>query len=388
MKVALILMIKNEVSLLEAWLDYHSQLFGPGSIHLFDNGSTNNQTLSIIDRWKPKLGSFSDSYKTPEDFKNKNEFCLKKVRELESKGYDLFFPMDCDEFIAVETEDGVSTSRLSVFEELDKYKNVDKILRIKWAYDNSPVYIGKYIRSRGQKKCFFFKNICESLDHGYHDATSYEHGLEVVFTNIVYIHHHFREYHDYVRAAKDKLLPWTNEFDFNSLKKFKADSRPGHHLIDRILSDESLYYVDTRERFKLLSNFYLKDFFDFLTSRGHNIYPDEGILEFITLNENWKYHIDSCTVSDHLVSVTGWAFTETQLVVECLRLRFEGTLTEPISFQVINRPDVAVVHPTAPTSCGFSFSFDVSDLSLGEFSGVFLSSTPGNIGCFVEVVKM
>ncbi len=384
MKVALLLMIKNEVHLLSAWIDYHHRLFGAENIHIFDNGSDNPNTLEILNRWASRGINVSYDYSSPLDFKNKADVYLKKIRELESLGVEFFFPMDCDEFIALETAVGVSIEKSLIFKELENYKDNRHILRIKLAYDNSPLSPGKYVKS-SQKKCFFTANVCKTSDHGFHDSVSFDFGRDYIVTNVVYIHHHFRLYDDYIRAARDKLTPWTTDFGRESLLRFKNESRPGYHLINALLADEIIYYIESRERFKSRKVFAIESFFQFMKNNKHILFVSDEISSFLNEDINWRCCVDYSGFSSERFEFSGWAFNDNNSPVSFIRLHLGNEISEAMRFDLVNRPDVQIVYPSAPLSCGFSVVVSNISFNPSMVSGFFISDAKDRLGSFFRL---
>lgn len=384
MKIAVIVMIKDEVELLEAWLSYHSYIFGAESLFIFDNGSTNLKTRTILSDWHIRLGGLDVSHSTSEDFRDKGDIFLKKIRALEDDGFDCFFPLDCDEFIAVDYFGNISTNAENIKCELNMFRLERRILGIKYALDNSPLLNFKYTKSP-QKKCFFMGGVCSSLDHGFHDAKSFDNNLNCVETNIIYIHYHFRLYRDYVRAARDKLGPWIKNFDKKQLVDYRNAKKPGFHLIDKIISEPEIYYLEQRARFSGVDVVEVESFMKFMSARNLLVNIDLVLAAYISDEVGWQAHIDTCILVDSRLLINGWAFNEGGLQLGSVRLKFSNFISEPLIIHEQARPDVGRVHGSAPLFCGFSFACPVREIDDLVGLSVLFSSSKAILGHLMAI---
>ena len=385
MKIALVLMVKDEVELLEAWLEYHSNLFGSDSIFLFDNGSTNIQSLQLLKSWEGRLGGVDYSYSSVQDYENKPHIYINKFRELEGLGFDCLFPMDCDEFIAVDIDGHVAIDKFSIFAELNKFVGSKHILRIKYALDNTPLVDFGFVKSH-QKKCFFFNGVCNSSDHGFHDSTSFEFGLEYIATNIIYFHYHFRGYDDYVRSAKDKLSPWISSFDDAALLEYKSKKMPGHHLIDKILQGPLSYYSDQKS--KIFKNKLIKvgDFEAFMVGRKLLINKYSDLINELDVVD-WNFHIDELTFSDSKLKIRGWAYNSIGAEIKSIRLKINEYISDLLHFELSDRSDVVIVHTSALVKCGFSIEYKCELELQGKEIGLYFSSDLLTMGKYCVVAN-
>ena len=99
MRVACICMQKNERHLLGPWLAYHEHLFGPKSIVVFDNGSTDESAISMLKAAEARSVSVHWEYNTARDYEKKHIYIGKLIEDMASE-FDFLMPLDCDEFVA------------------------------------------------------------------------------------------------------------------------------------------------------------------------------------------------------------------------------------------------------------------------------------------------
>ena len=97
MSAAVLMMQKDEGTLLESWLNFYNYVYGMDNIYLFDNGSVDPLTNAILKEWISK-GLKVFQHPGPLSFENKGAIILNKIKEINHQ-YDYFFPVDCDEFI-------------------------------------------------------------------------------------------------------------------------------------------------------------------------------------------------------------------------------------------------------------------------------------------------
>ena len=123
LKIAVLMMQKNETELLEKWIVYHSELFGTENLFLFDNGSDDKKTIEILRVWQNKGLNVSWEHSTKHDFESKGTILGDRIKVLEeSNSYDCFIPLDCDEFLAVRlVNGGISCEFQDICSEIERY---------------------------------------------------------------------------------------------------------------------------------------------------------------------------------------------------------------------------------------------------------------------------
>ena len=95
MRIACIMMQRNERSLLGPWLAYHADLFGIENLYVFDNGSDDRETRDTLTRFE-RLGLNLDWGRPGSQYFNaKGERVANCIKWLdEHQGYDFYFPLD------------------------------------------------------------------------------------------------------------------------------------------------------------------------------------------------------------------------------------------------------------------------------------------------------
>ncbi|NSY51298.1 glycosyltransferase family 2 protein [Agrobacterium tumefaciens] len=251
MKIACLMMQKNEDILLEPWLRYYDHLFGAENIFLYDNGSETQTCREALKMGESMGSQVFYNYSEKKDFENKGSIFSAKIQELDKLGeYQMYFPLDCDEFIGVRNSDGTfSFDRDRIISEIALYKGAQRPLLVKQGLDNHPEKSGYFRFSNQVRKTFFPELMCKTLDHGFHDGQART-GNPGHTTNLVYLHYHYKPYDVAVDHSKQKLLPWLEDFSKDSLLDFKRSRGPGHHLVDILLCISADEYYSNFEKVK------------------------------------------------------------------------------------------------------------------------------------------
>jgi len=190
-RIGIMMMEKDEDDHLRSWLDYHSFLFGPENLYVWDNDSSSDKCRHTLGEYESRGVIVNYDLKTPTDFRRKGITFGQKMNELDAIGsYDFYFPLDCDEFLAVEYAPGVlRCDPDTIAEELAELSGEDRALGIQWAYYN---IIGHkdYFWRIPHIKTFFRTGTFEWMDHGYHEGRAKVPGRRE--TRFVYIHYHYK----------------------------------------------------------------------------------------------------------------------------------------------------------------------------------------------------
>jgi len=248
MNIAIIMMQKNELDLFPIWIKYHGELVGYNNIYVFDNGS-DEYMESLLGKAEEKGVNIDRNHKTGYDFENKGNIIAKKIRELDKLNipHDFYFPIDCDEFIGVEKQDGeVSINRKDIVDTLMNYIKSPDILMIKHGFDNHPSKYSLFGR-KGRRKCFFAQGSCRKLSLGFHTGKAY-HSEKEVRTNIVYFHFHNKPIDLLKFHSLQKLENRVSNFLLPTLIKHRNEKRRGSHLINHLLFKDEIDYENEFER--------------------------------------------------------------------------------------------------------------------------------------------
>jgi glycosyl transferase family 2 len=225
-KAACVMVAKNEDDLIEPWLFYHGALFGLEHLYVFDNGSTNPRTLSVLERYG-KLGVNIDySRKTPQDHKSRSLWLGSFIQGLADDNYDFILPLDCDEFLALRDVDQIiRCDKPLILAELEKLAGRHAIFQ---AYHSYPNLIGKagVYMNWAQKKHFFSRRSFKTTDHGFHNVTAAD-GAVFENTDFAYIHYHYKPFDIMVAHSKQKL---SRDYDVSDINNIPAANRLGQFL--------------------------------------------------------------------------------------------------------------------------------------------------------------
>lgn len=238
LNTAILMMQKNETELLNKWIIYHSEIFGLSNLHIFDNGSDDEQTKNLLLAWQTKGLSVEWEYSFKQDFESKGKILGDKILTLESQNrFDCFIPLDCDEFLAVQLGSGrISCEAEDIFAELESNSESQDVLLIDAQFFNSPISDSWFHRFEN-RKCFFMKNTFESMDVGFHWGKVKNSSIEKK-TNLVQFHFHNKPFVDAREHARNKLALRVNSFDKEYLANYKGN---GRHLTKYFLLSEAEY---------------------------------------------------------------------------------------------------------------------------------------------------
>lgn len=250
-RVACIMMQKNEDDLLEPWIAYHGRMFGYENLFVFDNGSTNQRVLKTLEKYVGRINLMTNRAQKI-DFERKGEIIGALITSLEqNNGPDFFLPLDCDEFVALDSPGGgISCSPESVAAYLGGLAGDPRVLTIKRSYFNVPGQPLQFYRRDG-RKCFFASGSFLALDIGYHQGKS-RHTNEEYQTEIVHVHFQNKPFQTFQTHAKQKLEGRIPNFLPETLARYRGR---GYHLCRYLLmsEEEYLHSFDHRRKLRLPS---------------------------------------------------------------------------------------------------------------------------------------
>ncbi len=237
MRVACVMMQKNEMDLLELWICYHAGLFGLTNLHVVDNGSDIPEVIEIL-RYYRTIGLNVDfSKSTDNDFIAKGEILGNIMRKIDiEQAADIVVPLDCDEFFAVQTNNGITVDKNDILLELGLYKNNPHVLRVNHCLVNVPGAFGQFCRW-DYKKVLFAQNTFQYMDRGFHGGVS-KLGDGYADTSVVYIHLHFKKFQVLVAHSEEKLKKYTDISNRGNLDGYQGN---GWHLVKYLLMSEQDY---------------------------------------------------------------------------------------------------------------------------------------------------
>lgn len=238
--VACVMMLKNERLLLEPWLYYHGYLFGFENIFVFDNGSTDPEVRTILEKFRAVGVTVDYSKNAQNDFDGKGNIVGHLINEFRTCGrYDIVFPLDCDEFVAICGERGPSCQRNDIMAEIHRLAPLHRAARVGRCLDNRPGFIDVFRFPDFMKTIMPVADFA-SIDHGFHEGRTSNH-LEMCPTDIIYIHLHYKPFALQQEHARAKLEPFVDVNDENALRNFTG---VGKHLPRYLFMTEDEYYSD------------------------------------------------------------------------------------------------------------------------------------------------
>jgi hypothetical protein len=220
MRLACVMMQKNEKLLLEPWIRYHGDLVGSENLFIFDNGSSDHSVIEFL-KGAEEIGVnvFWD-HASRSDYLDKGSLVARLIQKLDrANPYDFYLLLDCDEFLACQTEAGPSCERQEVDAALLPLLGSKDVLVVASKYWNNPCRMHKYSRTIASRKCFFARDACGSLDHGYHHARARLSNKEIV-TRLVYFEFHYQPYLLHRKASRQHLSGLLPDFSRRSLRAY------------------------------------------------------------------------------------------------------------------------------------------------------------------------
>lgn len=344
MKVACIMMQKNEIELLKPWFYYHSSIFEASNIYILDNGSTDKAVLSTLKSIESLGAKVIYKYNTNQDFERKGDIIGGLITELDNGSYDFFMPLDCDEFVAVYDQNGnVSCNKLDIQSELNNNINSKDTLVISGQLFNCPLN-NKLFHYQETRKTFFTKKSFRSLDLGYHWGKSISLGEHK--TKITHFHFHNKPFNILLSHAREKLKSRVDSFDPEYLKTYNG---LGSHMVRYFLITEDEYLT----QFENLSYIETSSIIDAL-SKCHEKIPYKNELN---IDLNAKGYIDSISYdsSSSFISFSGWTFLKGNEITSFNIKSSDGKIFLVDTFKKVVRQDVAEHLGITANLVGFEF---------------------------------
>ena len=371
MKVAIIMMQKNEDELLNKWADFHGALFGYENLYIFDNGSTSYESIKALNSLEGLGCNINREHNTKKDFEAKGLIIGNTIKKLEASGeYDFYFPLDCDEFLGVVNNKDEATFDIEDIEtELSKYVGSKEVLLNKFQFLNSP--ISKQHFSLGSaRKCFFYKGNFKSVDIGFHWGENLHSDVEIR-TNIIQVHFHRKPFEEIKKYALQKL---SHRVDVTDLNKFKTYKGAGHHLTRYFFMDEYTYLKGMAKKCNLRSNAISKKFEAFSIPwpyenklQSHNLFINKhNLSNFINPKIELTPVIGGLgmlTLNGTDLVLKGWAINAKKEPATHFYLMINDSICISANkITNVSRPDVEKTQGVTDTKLGFSLEVDISEL--------------------------
>ena len=371
MKVAIIMMQKNEDELLDKWADFHGALFGYENLYIFDNGSTSDESIKALNSLESLGCNINRENNTKKDFEAKGDIIGNKIKELEALNkYDFYFPLDCDEFLGVVNDNDKASFDIEDIEaELSKYVGSKDVLVNKVQFFNSPIS-KVHFRYIDTRKCFFYKGNFKSLDIGFHWGKN-KHSESEIQTNIIQVHFHQKPFEEIKKYALQKLSHRVDVDDLNKLKTYKG---AGHHLTKYFFMDEFTYLKDIIKKKHLHSSAISKKFEDFSIPWPYeeklqpaNLFVNKHNLSNFTQpmikHEVIRGGLDMFTLKDTNIQLRGWAINIKKEPASYYSLLINDSICIAANkITNVSRPDVEEKESVIGIELGFLLEFDLSEL--------------------------
>lgn len=383
MRVACLMMQKDETHLLSHWIEYHGNLFGLQNLYIYDNGSSDPVCLDVIDKYE-KLGvNFYFQFDSQADFLNKGNILGDKIHELEAtNAYEFLIPLDCDEFIGVISDAGViSCDSKVIHDELDMHSKTEDVLLFRYQLYNS-VFSSMWFSRRYWPKTFFKSGTYGFLDEGFHWGRSKK-GPGEHKTNLIQFHLHNKPFATIQAHTLRKISARVTDKSREAILNYVG---AGEHVIKYLRMDEHQYsnhFLRTpHQKIPVLMNAFsalgLSWPFNDSAIASQNALFDFLILGQdalgLELSENFPHgplngFVDLITDHGRTINVNGWAFGVDGVGVKNFQLRMNGNaIATSTNYQEISRPDVVTVFPQAQIGCGFNVDFELSTDSVGDLN--------------------
>ncbi|MXV44541.1 hypothetical protein GS501_05695 [Saccharibacter sp. 17.LH.SD] len=242
--VKVMMMQKNEGPRLARWLTHYGQIFGMENLLIFDNGSSDKFTISLLNEAEYRGAHVRRDLNRPVDFQMKGQHYNNVIASLDhDEEYDFALPVDCDETLCVFTEGGLSLDARDIHAEFERLKSYRGAFSIGLSLFNVPNREGWYAPNRFFPKGFVPARCGARIDNGHHFPTSSE-VPESFLTRFTYLHNHHRPYREMIRNARAKLaLEVENVTDKELLREHARRALPGGHLVHLLLGTQADYYT-------------------------------------------------------------------------------------------------------------------------------------------------
>ena len=231
------MMQKDEVDLLDAWFKYHGYLFGFENLSVIDNGSTDPSVISTLRRYEEAGSIIHWEYQTSENFERKGDLAKALIERFDAQGgYDLAFPLDCDEFVCAMIGSGLTVERDKIHAYLDSISHYRVAHLVTNGLQNVPNKPG-WFKAGNIPKGFFSSGTINTLDNGFHDPRTHTDGKRHN-SSIAYLHLHNRSLAKVRHHAAQKLKHRTDLLDLERLRSYQG---PGEHLTKYFFMTEDQY---------------------------------------------------------------------------------------------------------------------------------------------------
>lgn len=156
LKIALILLQKNESLQLEPWMQCHVSVIDTSSILSYDNGSTDATTLAILATAESIGFKIKKTYSQQKEYYVTGEMFAQLIKGLDaSHPHDFDFPIDGDESLACDRDGKLSCQRDVTLATLAPLVRDGKVLTRPHQYVNNSYRINRFSKITTGKNYLF-----------------------------------------------------------------------------------------------------------------------------------------------------------------------------------------------------------------------------------------
>lgn len=239
-KVACIMMQKNETTRLDAWIRYHVEVFGSRNLFIFDNGSTEPSVIRRLNKASSNGVTVIWAHNKPEHYLEKGTIIAEHIKMLDQNDpRDFYLPLDCDELVACITNEAISLQPTDIRACLSPHKEHPGLLKINGKFWHNPYRKDYYKYQLPKSKTFFAHGACDTLDLGFHEGSA-RLSQDKQDTNLVYIEFHYLAHKEQMEKSRAKL-PNVSDFSTSYLKTYQGQS---WHCAQELLMTEHDYAAE------------------------------------------------------------------------------------------------------------------------------------------------
>jgi hypothetical protein len=245
-RVACMVMLKNERTMTPLFLGYHAALFGAENVYVFDNGSVDVDVLAELERFEAMGVNVERGYTTAVDFHHKGTVLGDLIKRLDrDTDYDFYIPLDCDEFVVLRTPDGYSADPDQIRGYLEGFRHEQRILHVTLNLSN---LLGQpdHFQAAEYSKTVYPHGVFLNMDHGYHTGVVRDDTSPYVDCDLVYAHFHYRPYEEVVEFAKQKLRTELSEAEIENHAQLRNFRGLGWHMVHYVVDGPEAYYSQFR----------------------------------------------------------------------------------------------------------------------------------------------
>lgn len=232
MRVACVMMQRNEHLCLPAWLSWHGDLFGFENLYVLDHASDDEHVQETL-RLFGVRGVQVKLLEQSAHYDRKGLMVSSMMLDVQAK-YDFILPLDCDEFVMMRDLDGhPAATRDGILDYLMTLQG--GVFEVTENFLNMLGHPGIFF-ALPYKKMFFRGGAVEIVDQGAHGCL--RGNVVSQPTRLVYAHFHHKPYALQKAMAAQKLKWRVDVEDPAALRDYRG---PGQHLIPHLFKTRDEY---------------------------------------------------------------------------------------------------------------------------------------------------